>query len=178
MQQKLVDTLICCDLLSLCTDPGTSVFLVSDDDDFVPALLLAGLRVRPSGTSAQSLIRFDYTTTCWFKRGCGWPCSEGKTMTTEEIRADIAAFADDEESVLIDKSFIVFQRERQEYWCRLVEPAPGQVDIEVNDRRMPYYRFLAEELGRLSILAESIRQKRKDVVPLHRHSSRPYELLG
>ena len=86
-------------------------------------------------------------------------------MTTEEVRADIAAFADDEESVLIDKSFIVFQRERQDYSCRLIESAPGQVDIEANGRRMPYYRFLAEELGRLSILAESIRQKRKDVSP-------------
>jgi hypothetical protein len=86
-------------------------------------------------------------------------------MTTEEIRRDIAAFADDEGSVLIDKSFIVFQRERQEYTCRLLESAPGQVDIEVNSRRMPYFRFLAEELGRLSILAESIRQKRKDVIP-------------
>lgn len=45
MQQKLVDTLICCDLLSLgVPDPGTSVFLISDDDDFVPALVMAGLK--------------------------------------------------------------------------------------------------------------------------------------
>lgn len=44
-QQKLVDTLICCDLLSLAiADPATSVFLISEDDDFVPALVLAGLR--------------------------------------------------------------------------------------------------------------------------------------
>lgn len=86
-------------------------------------------------------------------------------MTTEDIRADIAAFADSEESVLIDKSFVIFQREQQEYTCRLVESVPGQPDIEVNGTRMPYYRFLAEELGRLSVLAESIRQKRKDVVP-------------
>jgi uncharacterized LabA/DUF88 family protein len=44
-QQKLVDTLICCDLLSLAViDPATPVFLISEDDDFVPALLLAGVR--------------------------------------------------------------------------------------------------------------------------------------
>jgi len=44
-QQKLVDTLICCDLLSLAVvDPATAVFLISEDDDFVPALLLAGVR--------------------------------------------------------------------------------------------------------------------------------------
>jgi hypothetical protein len=45
IQQKLVDTLICCDLLSLAAaDPEVSVFLVSEDDDFIPALLLAGVR--------------------------------------------------------------------------------------------------------------------------------------
>jgi uncharacterized LabA/DUF88 family protein len=44
-QQKLVDTLICCDLVSLAVvDPATPVFLISEDDDFVPALLLAGIR--------------------------------------------------------------------------------------------------------------------------------------
>src|SRR5579863_1984881 len=86
-------------------------------------------------------------------------------MTTEEIRADIAAFADSEESVLHDKSLFVFQRERQEYTCRLMEATPGQLDVEVNGTRMSYYKFLAEQLGRLSILAESIRQKRKDVIP-------------
>jgi hypothetical protein len=86
-------------------------------------------------------------------------------MTTEEIRADIAAFADSEDSVLHDKSLFVFQRERQEYACRLVETTPGQIDVEVNGTRMSYYKFLAEQLGRLSILAESIRQKRQDVIP-------------
>jgi hypothetical protein len=45
IQQKLVDTLICCDLLSLAVPaPNTSVFLISEDDDFVPALLLAAAR--------------------------------------------------------------------------------------------------------------------------------------
>jgi hypothetical protein len=44
-QQKLVDSLICCDLLSLCTgDPDLVVLLVSEDDDFIPALVLAGRR--------------------------------------------------------------------------------------------------------------------------------------
>jgi uncharacterized LabA/DUF88 family protein len=44
-QQKLVDTLICCDLLSLAVaGPATGVFLISEDDDFIPALLLAGVR--------------------------------------------------------------------------------------------------------------------------------------
>lgn len=40
-EQKLVDTLLCCDLVALATratrDP---VFLISDDDDMIPAILL------------------------------------------------------------------------------------------------------------------------------------------
>lgn len=44
-QQKLVDTLICCDLLSLASDKQSEpVFLISEDDDLVPAMLLAGVR--------------------------------------------------------------------------------------------------------------------------------------
>ena len=41
-QQKLVDILLCCDLLTTASaGPQARVFLVSEDDDFVPALLLA-----------------------------------------------------------------------------------------------------------------------------------------
>lgn len=41
-QQKLVDTLMCCDLITLAS-AGSSMrlFLVSEDDDLIPALLLA-----------------------------------------------------------------------------------------------------------------------------------------
>jgi hypothetical protein len=44
-EQKLVDTLLCCDLITL-TQSNTpqSVILLSEDDDFIPALLLGGLR--------------------------------------------------------------------------------------------------------------------------------------
>jgi len=42
-EQKLVDTLLCCDLVALAArgarDP---VFLISDDDDMIPAILLGG----------------------------------------------------------------------------------------------------------------------------------------
>jgi uncharacterized LabA/DUF88 family protein len=41
-EQKLVDTLLCCDLLALANrKPGPPVFVVSDDDDIVPAYILA-----------------------------------------------------------------------------------------------------------------------------------------
>jgi hypothetical protein len=85
-------------------------------------------------------------------------------MEMKEIYADIAAFADDENDVIIDKGLVVFQRNRQTYECRLLETAEG-VEVEYDHYRIPYKRFLAEELGRLSILAEAIRQKRKDVQP-------------
>lgn len=42
-EQKLVDTLLCCDLIALAMrGPTEPVFLVSDDDDMVPAVLLGG----------------------------------------------------------------------------------------------------------------------------------------
>ena len=85
-------------------------------------------------------------------------------MEVKEIYADIAAFADDENDVIIDKGLVVFQRNRQTYECRLVETGDG-IEVEYDGSRIPYKRFLAEELGRLSILAEAIRQKRKDVQP-------------
>jgi hypothetical protein len=41
-EQKLVDTLLCCDLLGLAgRSPAPPVSVVSDDDDFAPALLMA-----------------------------------------------------------------------------------------------------------------------------------------
>ena len=42
-EQKLVDTLLCCDLIVLATrGPTDPVFLISDDDDMIPAVLLGG----------------------------------------------------------------------------------------------------------------------------------------
>lgn len=42
-EQKLVDTLLCCDLIALSARfPRVAVFAVSDDDDMVPAFLMAG----------------------------------------------------------------------------------------------------------------------------------------
>ena len=42
-QQKLVDTLLCCDLLSV-AGAESRTLVVSEDDDLIPALLLAGSR--------------------------------------------------------------------------------------------------------------------------------------
>jgi hypothetical protein len=85
-------------------------------------------------------------------------------MELEDIRQDVAAFADSDQDVLLDKGTLVFQRNRTTYSCRLWETS-GTVEVEFNGIRVPYIKFLADELGRLSILAEAIRQKRKDVEP-------------
>jgi len=89
-------------------------------------------------------------------------------MTPEEIkeiRADIAAFADNEDSVLVEKGVVVFERDREVLECRLSESAVGQIEIEFSGKKMPYFKFLAEELGRLPVLAHAIQQKRPDVNP-------------
>jgi Pentapeptide repeats (9 copies) len=86
-------------------------------------------------------------------------------MTPDEIRADIAAFADNEESVVVERGVALFERDRQVVECRLSQSAGGQVDVEYGGRKMPYFTFLSEELGRLPILAHAIRQKRRDVFP-------------
>lgn len=85
-------------------------------------------------------------------------------MDLDDIFQDIAAFADDEKDVIIEKGMAVFQRNRQTYECRLFETASG-IEVAFNGTTLPYSRFLGEELGRLTILAEAIRQKRKDVEP-------------
>jgi hypothetical protein len=44
-RQKLVDSMICCDLINIAnSEPDSNLFLVSDDDDFIPALISAGNR--------------------------------------------------------------------------------------------------------------------------------------
>ena len=65
-EQKLVDTLLCCDILALCRrTPKVAIFVLSDDDDLLPALLMGtsdgGLvwkcRMKPNpGTHYDSLL--------------------------------------------------------------------------------------------------------------------------
>lgn len=85
-------------------------------------------------------------------------------MDLSDIYKDLAAFADNEEDVIIDKGLAVFQRGQRTWECKLSEVG-GDVFVEFEGQTIPYKRFLAEELGRLSILANAIRQKRKDVTP-------------
>ena len=70
-------------------------------------------------------------------------------MDIEEIRADIAAFADREEDVIIDKGLVVFERDRQTVECQLIESPGGTVDVQINKRTMSYSKFIGEELGKI-----------------------------
>ena len=86
-------------------------------------------------------------------------------MEIDEIRADIAAFADREEDVVIDKGMVVFERDRQTVECKLLQLPGGGVNVQIEGRTISYARFIGEELGRMSVLAEAIKQKRPDVEP-------------
>lgn len=64
-EQKLVDTLLCCDLIALGTrSPAPVIFVLSDDDDIVPAYLLAAgggasifqLQMRTSGARSYDAL--------------------------------------------------------------------------------------------------------------------------
>lgn len=85
-------------------------------------------------------------------------------MNLHDIQEDIAAFADDPENVLIQGGTVVFQRNRITHECSLRETAEG-VDVEFEGQWLPYRKFMAEELGRLSILAAAIKEKRPDIAP-------------
>ena len=45
-EQKLVDTLLCCDLIHLSLVKKDPIFVVSDDDDMTPAILMASKHAR------------------------------------------------------------------------------------------------------------------------------------
>ena len=84
-------------------------------------------------------------------------------LPLDEIRADIAAFADNEEDVIIEGGLILFQRDGQTVECRLSEKPGEPIEVEHSGRTLPYSRFLGEELGRLGVIAQAIKQRREDV---------------
>ena len=73
-EQKLVDTLLCCDLVALSMRiPSEPVFVISDDDDITPAFLLAGkkstqiwqIQIRNSGNRYyDSLLKQNNVQVC------------------------------------------------------------------------------------------------------------------
>ena len=77
-EQKMVDTLLACDLLELCLDAATRhVTVVSADTDFVPPLVMAS---RKSQATLQLLVPM----TDWSPGNRGLLTEHGVTVTEME----------------------------------------------------------------------------------------------
>jgi hypothetical protein len=82
-----------------------------------------------------------------------------------EISADIAAFADDDEEVVIEpQGQCLFVRGGEETHLRFFH-ANDRLMVEVDDATIPYSRFVTHNLAQLPILAERILAKRESVTP-------------
>lgn len=85
--------------------------------------------------------------------------------TFEEIAADISAFADDDEELVIEPNGqCLFVRGGEETLLRIFQ-SDEQLLVEVDGKSMPYSRFLTHNLAQLPILAERILSKREPVKP-------------
>jgi|GEM_PF-770706 len=82
-----------------------------------------------------------------------------------EISADIAAFADDDEEVVIEpEGQCLFVRGGKETHLRFFN-SDDRLMVEVDDTSIPYARFVTHNLARLPVLAERILSKRDSVTP-------------
>jgi hypothetical protein len=84
---------------------------------------------------------------------------------TAEIRADLSAFADDDEEVIVDRSGeCLLVRGGEEITFKLVEDETRLL-VEHQDTRLSYRDFVAHRLAKLDVLAERIVAKRLPVTP-------------
>jgi hypothetical protein len=87
---------------------------------------------------------------------------EGWTMSNlDEIREDVAAFADDDEAVIIENDgTIMFLRDGRDVICRLQVAPDDRLFVQLEEELVPYREFIVRHLARLDILAERILAKR------------------
>lgn len=86
------------------------------------------------------------------------------TFALDEIRADIAAFADDDEDVIVEPGGeCIFVRGGDEISFQIAENDAGQLIADFHGERLPYRTFLARHLAHLDILAERIIAKRRPI---------------
>jgi len=84
-------------------------------------------------------------------------------MTTEleRVRADLAAFADDDEEVALDDTgALILVRNGIDISGRLIDDAERGLVVEIDGQRLPYSRFLTHHLARLDVFAERLIAKR------------------
>ena len=79
----------------------------------------------------------------------------------EEIRREIASFADDENDVLIERDTIVFERFGKTLSFRIFEK-DEVLYVLYNGKELRYTTFLAKEIARLDILADKLLQTNVD----------------
>ena len=73
----------------------------------------------------------------------------------EEVRREIASFADDENDVLIERDTIVFERFGKTLSFRIFEK-DEVLYVLYNGKELRYTTFLAKEIARLDILADKL----------------------
>lgn len=81
-----------------------------------------------------------------------------------EVKEDIAAFADDDNDVIVDTTGqILFYRAGQEISCRIGETPDGAPIMTIGDQQLGYRRFVSHYLARLDLLADKFLAKRTSV---------------
>lgn len=87
-------------------------------------------------------------------------------MNLADVREDIAAFADDDEEVIVDNDgTALFVRGGREVACQIVAKDDGTNVVRIEDQELSYRRFLTHTLGRLDVFAERLVSKRPKVEP-------------
>lgn len=86
-------------------------------------------------------------------------------MNLEDLRSDLAAFADDEQDVAIEETgtFMII-RNGQEMTGRLQVTPEGRSQVVLEDRVMDYRAFVTHELANLPVLAERLANRRPAVI--------------
>ena len=75
----------------------------------------------------------------------------------ENIKRDLASFADDEHEMVCDgRGNIIFERHGQLLSIQILEDEDGRKFVKYNDVEIPYRKFLAKELSHLDVLASKI----------------------
>jgi hypothetical protein len=86
------------------------------------------------------------------------------TLELDEVRADIAAFADDDQEVVVERNGeAMFIRNGEEVTLTLLSPDDGSPLVRIGDEEISYRRFVSHHLARLDVLASRILEKRQPV---------------
>lgn len=87
-------------------------------------------------------------------------------LDLNSIRDDIAAFADDDNDVVLEPNGqLLFVRHGRDISCSLSESSTGHLLVNIEGTSIPYRQFLSHQLARLDVLAQRLASKRPAVRP-------------